>query len=59
MKTFLMVLCLFGAASLVGCASTQANQTPNTHTAQKADAKQTQNRGTYFGTGVGVGVMSF
>ncbi len=59
MKTFFMVLCLFGAASLVGCATTQTQQNTNTHATQKADKKQIQRSGTYFGTGVGIGVMSF
>jgi outer membrane lipoprotein SlyB len=58
MKTFLMIVCLFGAVSLIGCTTTEANTTTPAH-AKKADAKQTQKSGTYFGTGVGVGVMSF
>ncbi|MCH9756784.1 MAG: hypothetical protein K0U37_06320 [Gammaproteobacteria bacterium] len=55
MKKYLLILCLVSTVSLVGCATTQANTT-NTNT-KKTDIKQT--RGTYFGTGVGIGVMSF
>ncbi|MDF1678170.1 MAG: hypothetical protein P1U32_05695 [Legionellaceae bacterium] len=59
MKQFLMIVCLLGASALVGCATTQSNHTTNTQADKTVHAKQTQKSGTYFGTGVGIGVMSF
>jgi outer membrane lipoprotein SlyB len=56
MKTFLIILCFLGAASLVGCATTQ---TETAKPSQKSEAKQAQKSGTYLGTGFGVGVASF
>ncbi|MDX2345275.1 MAG: hypothetical protein QNK11_00175 [Legionella sp.] len=55
MKKYLAILCLLGAITLIGCATTGANNT----TAKKAEAQHSQKSGTYFGGGVGVGVMSF
>ena len=49
MKTFLMIVCLLGAVSLIGCTTTQANTTTPAHT-KKADVKQTQKSGTYLKT---------
>jgi outer membrane lipoprotein SlyB len=56
MKKFLMMLCLLGAVSLMGCATTQ---TDTAKANQKQEAQQAQKSGTYFGTGFGVGVASF
>ena len=56
MRKFLIILCFLGAASLVGCATTQ---TETTQTTKKSEARQAQKSGTYFGTGFGVGVASF
>jgi len=58
MKTFLLIACLFGAASLMGCMTTTQTRTTHTPTV-KADAKQTQNSGSYWGGGIGLGVMAF
>jgi len=58
MKAFLLIACLLGTACLMGCMTTTQTNTPNTPTV-KADAKQAQSSGTYFGGGVGLGVMAF
>jgi len=59
MKTFLLITCLFGAVSLMGgCVSTQT--TVNTPTVKaKAHAKPTQSSGTYYRSGIGLGVVAF
>ncbi len=64
MKHFLIVLSLFASLSLVGCAAsihaggattkTDTEKSQKTHQVQKA-----QHQGTYLGTGVGVGFVSF
>ena len=58
MKAFLLIACLFGAASLMGCVTTTQTHSTNTPTV-KADAKQTKSSGTYLGGGVGLGVVAF
>ena len=57
MKAFLLIACLFGAACLMGCVTTQTH-TAHTPTA-KADAKQAKSSGTYLGGGIGLGVVAF
>ena len=57
MKAFLLITCLFGAVSLMGCVTT--TQTHPTSTAAKADAKQAKSSGTYLGGGIGLGVVAF
>jgi hypothetical protein len=49
-----MILCLLSFVSLVGCATTQTQ-----NTTKKADTQQAQKSGSYLGGGIGVGVMSF
>ena len=58
MKAFLLIACLFGTASLMGCMTTTQTNTASTPTA-KADAKQAKSSGTYFGGGIGLGVVAF
>lgn len=59
MKRYFIILCLLSTVGLVSCATTQTNKTTQTHSDQKTDTKQVQKSGTYFGTGVGVGFVSF
>ena len=58
MKAFLLIVCLFGVASLMGCMTTTHTRTTHAPTV-KADAKQAQSSGTYLGGGIGLGVMAF
>ena len=57
MKQCFLIFVFFSSLSLVGCATIQAYDTNKKETTQKT--KKVENRGTYFGGGVGVGVMSF
>ncbi|MDF1757606.1 MAG: hypothetical protein P1U74_04855 [Legionellaceae bacterium] len=50
MKKILVILLFIASTSLVGCATTQSNASEN---------NKTQNSGTYFGTGIGVGFVSY
>ena len=59
MKAFLLIACLFGAVSLMGCVSTQTTTTTTPTVKAKAHAKPTQSSGTYYRSGIGLGVVAF